>query len=172
MQLLSDLLESWRDPHMRHAMLVHLPIVAGLFGVPLVLALLLTGARVTSVKIAALVAFALASLGAALAAQAGESAEERVEKRGLSVVEKQAVHEHEELGERGWIWPLIPAALVGVTLIPSKRRAVPMAAAGLAMAASLGVAWWVVSTSHSGGRLVYVHGVGVPPRADAPVDRD
>jgi uncharacterized membrane protein len=173
MDTIDEILGLFRDPHARHAMMVHLPIVMGLLGVPLTLAVLLGGARSLSLKVVTIVVFLLAGAGAALAASSGEEAESRLEARGLTAVEQGSLHRHEELGEGGWIWPLLPAGLTAITLIPARRRAIPMIAAGLAVAGSLGVAGWVVITAHAGGSLVYVHGLGVPQRTPGPIiDRD
>ncbi|MBM4108878.1 MAG: hypothetical protein FJ255_08745 [Phycisphaerae bacterium] len=163
--IFQQILDSLKDPHARHAMMVHVPIALGVLGVPLGLALLLTGARSTVLKLVVVACLLMTSAGAALAAQAGEDAEHKLEERGLTKIEHDAVHEHEELGEGGWVWPLIPAGLAALTLIPSKRRAIPLAAAGLATLASLGVAGWISATAHAGGRLVYEMGIGVPARA-------
>ncbi len=168
---MESMLDAWNDPHMRHAMLVHLPIVLGGLGVLPLVALALTGFRNTALKLVCVAWFLLASAGAGLAAGSGEEAYESVEANvAMSAAAEADLEEHEELGEGGWIWPLIPGALVAGTLIPAgdKRRAVPIAAGALAIAASLGVAAWVGLTSHAGGTLVYVHGIGAPsPLLDA-----
>jgi uncharacterized membrane protein len=163
---MQGMLDAWTDPHMRHAMLVHLPIVFGGLGILPLLALALTGFRSVTLKLVCVAWFALASAGAGLAAGAGEAAEEALHtlRVPLTGASGATLERHEELGEGGWIWPLIPAALVAVTLVPvgPKRRAIPIAAGLAAIAASLGVGWWVAATSHTGGELVYVHGVGAP----------
>ena len=165
---MSDLLQTLQDPHARHAMLVHLPIIFGALGFIPAIALLINKARNHWLRGTVVVWFVLASIGAGLAAGAGEDAAEGVEHASpaLSATEEHALEEHEELGENGWIWPLIPAVLVLVTLVP--RPPVRLAAAGLAAVASLGVAGWIATTAHAGGELVYAYGLGVPERGATP----
>ncbi len=151
------------DPHARHAAAVHLPIALGLLGVPLTLLILLTRSKSLALKWLTLAAFAACSLGAAVAADAGEDAEDRLV--DLTPAEEGYVSRHEELGENGWIWPLIPATLVAVSLLARTRRPVTLAADSAALLASLAVAGWIALTAHAGGELVYLHGIGVPPRA-------
>lgn len=159
------MLSSFADPHARHALLVHLPIVLGVLGIVPCLVFALSGFKSKVARAVCIAWFAAASAGAWLAAEAGEEAEERVEGTALTPVEKAAIHEHEELGEGGWVWPLIPAVLLGATLVPKKQ--VRVGAGVLAAAASVGVAVWIAQTAHLGGRLVYVHGLGVPERGAA-----
>lgn len=159
-----DILEMLSDPHARHAMLVHFPIVLGVLGIIPLIVLAVTRFKSQTLKIVAISCYLLMSAGAGLAASAGEEAVEHVEdvKPGLTEVEHDAVEEHEELGEGGWMWPLIPVVLIGATFFKDKR--VRLGGGALAIIASVGVAGWVGLTAHSGGTLVYVHGLGVPER--------
>ncbi len=163
---MQGILDTLQDPHARHAMLVHFPIVLALIGVvPLIIHLAMKG-RSRGLGVALVAWYAAASIGAGLAANAGEAAEEGVEALVLTPAEQAALERHEELGENGWVWPLIPAALAAVTLVPRPR--LRLAAGGLALAAGAGVAVWVGATAHAGGELVYRHGLGVPARGAAP----
>jgi uncharacterized membrane protein len=161
---MNGILEALQDPHARHAMLVHLPIILGGLGFIPAAALLLNKARNHWLRATVCVWFALASLGAGLAAAAGEEAEEGVEDRGagLSAAEENALSRHESLGEAGWIWPLIPAGLVALTALP--KVPVRLGASALAVVAGVGVSIWIVATAHGGGQLVYDYGLGVPER--------
>ncbi|HRQ73012.1 MAG TPA: hypothetical protein PLU35_08300 [Phycisphaerales bacterium] len=164
---MQGILETLQDPHARHAMLVHFPIVLALVGiVPLIIHLAMK-ARSRGLGLALVAWYAAASIGAALAANSGEAAEEGVEALSLTPAEQAALERHEELGENGWIWPLIPAAFAAATLVPRPRLRI--AAGGLAIAAGAGVAVWVGATAHAGGELVYKHGLGVPARGAAPI---
>lgn len=165
----NNILQMLNDPHARHAAAVHLPIALGVLGVPLAMLILFTRSKSLALKWLALAAFLLCSIGAAVAANAGEEAEDRLS--DLTQAEEGYVSRHEELGENGWAWPLIPAALVGVSLLARQHRAVSFAADGLALVASVGVACWIGLTAHAGGELVYLHGIGVPARAGV-VDSD
>lgn len=161
--MLANILDSLNDPHARHAMLVHTPIVLGSLGVVPLIALAATKFRNVTLKVVCIAWFLVASGGAAMAINAGEAAEETVE-GGLAPAAALALEKHEELAENGWLWPLIPAALVGLTFI--RKRTAAVAAGALAIAAGAGVAGWVALTAHEGGRLVYKHGVGVPAPGD------
>lgn len=166
--MLSDMLRTWDDPNARHALLVHLPIVlAGLGFLPLI-ALAATGFRNVTLKWVAIVWFLGASGGAALATWAGEEAEDALKQRvpALSRQESDAIHEHEELAEGGWIWPLIPAGLALVSLVRPRR--IQIVAGTLALVGSVGVSGWIAATAHQGGVLVYEYGLGVPARSSAP----
>lgn len=160
--MIGDLFAMFEDPHARHAIFVHLPIVFGLFGIVPCLALAVTGFKSRVAKAVCIAWFLVASAGAGLAAGAGEEAAEGVEATAPTPAEKQALESHEELGDGGWIWPLIPAALVALTLAPKKQ--VRLGAGALAILASIGVAVWIGETAHRGGKLVYVYGLGVPAR--------
>ncbi len=163
-----DLLQAWQHPASRHGMLVHFPIVLGLLGILPVAALAITRFRAYNLKIVCLAWFLLASAGAFVAADAGGDAKDRLVagQPALTAAETAAVEQHERLGDDGWIWPLIPAALIAITFIDSKRLR-PIAGV-LAILAALGVAGWVCLTAQAGGRLVYTHGLGVPARQIEP----
>lgn len=155
----NEFLQTWQDPHARHAMIVHIPVALGALGVLPLLALAATRFASRPLKLLCIGWFLVASAGAFLAANAGEDAKEGVEQVATAAA-KAAMHDHEELGENGWAWPLIPAGLLVVSLVPRQRVA---ALAGvLAIAGALGVTGWVAYTGHTGGKLVYTFGVGVP----------
>ncbi len=152
------------DPHIRHAALVHFPIVLAALGILPLIALLMTGLKSRALKLFCVLWFAMASGGAALAANSGEAAADNLSVRspGITAAEHDAIEHHEELAENGWIWPLIPAVLVLLTF--PKKPAVRRPAFVLAAIASLGVAYWVALTAHAGGKLVYDLGIGVESR--------
>ena len=159
------MLSSFADPHARHALLVHLPIVFGLLGIVPCLVFAATGFKSKAARVVCIAWFLVASAGAGVAAISGEEAEEGVEHSGLTAIEDEALEAHEELGEGGWIWPLIPAVLIGVTFVPKKQLRI--GAGSLAVIASVGVAVWMAQTARLGGKLVYVYGLGVPERGAA-----
>jgi uncharacterized membrane protein len=157
--MLNEFMQTLQDPHARHAMIVHIPIALGALGVLPLLGLAATKFASRPLALLCVAWFLAASAGAALAANAGEAAEKRVEKVAVGAA-KSALHDHEELGENGWLWPLIPAALAAMTRVPRKKVAVT--AGVLAIVGALGVAGWTAYTGHTGGRLVYTYGLGVP----------
>lgn len=152
------------DPHIRHAILIHFPIVFALLGILPLLALLATRLNVPSLKVLCVAWFVVASAGAFFAAQAGEAAEDHLGVRspGITQADHDQIEHHEELAENGWLWPLIPAALVLLTF--PTRGAIRKPAFILACVAALGVAAWVALTASSGGKLVYDLGLGVHAR--------
>ncbi|MEO0649343.1 MAG: hypothetical protein AAFZ65_01535 [Planctomycetota bacterium] len=153
------------DPHARHALFVHLPIAFGLLGV--LPALLLAAARFDSRRASVVcVAWALTTMvGLGLAAGAGEEAYELVEAASpaLSEVEHDALHEHEELGEGAWLWAVPSVLLAAATF--SRRPQVRQGAGVTLILANLGLTVFVAVAGHTGGQLVYTHGLGVPERA-------
>lgn len=165
MDTIQEMASLLQDPHARHAMMVHLPIVLALLSVPLTLGVLVLRRRARTLGVITVLGLLVASGGAALAANSGEDAEHNLKESTLTQAERKAVHDHEELGENGWIWPLIPAALLVLSLASTKRPSVQTSLAAGAFVASLGVAGWIVLTAHAGGALVYTHGLGVPSRA-------
>ena len=133
------------DPHARHAILVHAPIVlGGLAALPLI-ALACTGFKSGALRVVVLVVLVLALVGAFVAERAGEAAEENLP--DLTSAEEAAVHEHEELGEGLWLWMLIPLASTTLTLVP--KRGVRLGAGGLALASSLVVAVMIARAAHA-----------------------
>ena len=163
---MNDLLRFFNDPNARHAILVHLPIALSILGVIPAIALALTRFKNRTLLGVCVAWFLLASGGAFLAADAGEDAHEAIheaaEHGGATLTEAQndAIHEHEELGEDGWLWSGLTAAVFAVAFIPKKRVA-PIAGS-VGVVASLGVVYWAVITGHAGGMLVYEMGVGAP----------
>ncbi len=162
--LYEEAMRTWGDPHARHALLVHAPVVLGVLGILPLLLLALTGFRSAALKEGVILWFLLASGGAWLARDAGLKAEESQEKRepALSTVEHAALERHEDLGKLAWIWPLIPAGF-GVFML-ARGRKTQVAAGVLTLFASVGVAAVTALTGHTGGRLVYLYGLGVPER--------
>lgn len=159
---MSEMIRFFNDPSARHAMLVHIPIALAVLGVLPAVALAATRFRNVTLKAVCVAVFAIAAGGAVLAENAGHAAEEAAEHAAVPLTEAQeaALHEHEELGENGWMWPGLTALVFAATFIPKKRVAPVAGAVGIA--ASVGVLYWASVTGHAGGRLVYEFGVGAP----------
>lgn len=166
--MFSAIMDSFADPHARHAILVHWPIVLMPVGLALLLWFAGTGFKRRGVGVAAVLALLGATGGAGLAAGAGEEAYERVEHAtpALNAGEKAALERHESLGEGAWLWPAGCAALAAGGLIPKPRR-LGVGLGLLAIVATLGVSVRFAWTAHTGGVLVYEHGLGVPARGVA-----
>lgn len=162
---MNDMVRLFNDPNARHAILVHVPIALSVLGVIPAIALALTKFRNVTLKWTCVAWFVVASGGAFFAENAGHEAEEQAEKvvGGLSESQEQALHEHEELGEDGWMWPGLTALVFAGSFIPKKRVA-PIAGT-LGLLAGAGVLYWAAITGHAGGKLVYEMGVGGPSPA-------
>lgn len=167
--LLEEAQRTWADPNARHALLGHVPVVFGVLGILPLLLLLLTGFKSAALRVTVILWFLIASGGAYLAREAGEDAEHALEQRqpALSPVEHAAFERHEDLAKNAWIWPLIPAGL-GLFMLARGRRT-QVIAGTLTIVAATGVACVTALVGHTGGRLVYVYGLGVPERG-APAD--
>lgn len=166
MNSISDL---FADPNARHAMIVHWPIVMCSVAPLLVLLVAFTRGKKKSLVLVAVACCLIGSGGAFASERSGEDAEDALDMKyaPISSAEGRAVHEHEELAENGWIWPLIPAGCLLLVLVPFKP---PFARWGLVAAAlvtSVGVTVWIATTAHAGGTLVYQYGLGVPERGKA-----
>ncbi len=163
-QYIKEFWEAWNDPHARHAFLVHTPLVLGALGVFPLLGLAWRGFKSRPMRIVCITWFILMSGLAFMAEEAGEAAAGNLLSLDppMTGAEARAIEHHEELGEDGWIWPLIPGVLTALTFIP--KRPIRLGAGILGVIAAIGVSAWVAVTGHAGGRLVYVHGLGVPER--------
>jgi len=162
------MLQSLDDPHSRHAILVHFPIVLGALGLIPVLAFAVKKFDSRWASGVCVVWFLGAMVGLGLASGAGEEAYERVEstRPPLSQAEEAALEEHESLGEGAWLWALPAVLLAGVTLVP--KTPVRLGAGILLIAAAGMLGGFVAVTGHTGGKLVYEYGLGVPLRGQAP----
>ena len=163
--MLESMLRTLEDPHSRHALLVHFPIVLGALGLIPVLALALTKFRSRVAGVVCVAWFVAAMIGLGLASGAGEEAYERVEasQPPLTAAEHDALEEHESLGEGAWLWALPAVGLAAITLVPRKK--VQLVAGVLLIPAAAVLTGFVAVTGHTGGVLVYEHGLGVPQRA-------
>ncbi len=96
---MQSILESLNDPHARHAIMVHLPIAASVIGVGLLVLLAVFRFKPIELRLAVSGLYIAATIGALLASNSGEAAEENVERSvpALSAVEESA-EEHEEMG--------------------------------------------------------------------------
>lgn len=155
------------DPAARHAAMVHLPIAGIGLGLLFAIAAACTAFRSRVLVGVASATFLLSAVGAGLAAGAGEESYERImaaegERLPVTAVEREALERHESHGEGGWLKPMIPAVLLAVCVFVRKR--VQIAVGALGVAGAVFAMGWVALTAHSGGVLVYEHGLGVPER--------
>lgn len=157
------IIEAWNDPQMRHAMLIHFPVV--LSAVALVFAVIAAVGKgpERAMRWTALAMYAALLLFTYMARESGEDAKEAIE----GSVDEEAEEEleaHEDHGEDLWMWPLGIGILLGLSFV--ERRAVRLPAAWLAVGAGLLAADQIAHTADHGGRLVYTHGVAGPAGPD------
>jgi len=154
--MMQSFLDAWNDPQMRHAMVVHFPVVLSVVTLPLaVLAALWLGkdrGRVFQwITLAGYLALAVSLF---VARQSGEHAEHAA--GAMSEAGELEMEEHEHHGHNLWQWPAIICIVAGVGFL--RVKPVRVAAAWLVVSGGLLVAERVAHTADHGGRLVYVHG--------------
>ncbi len=165
--MLQEFRHTLNDPAAMHAALVHFPIALSIAGLLLLVGLAAMRFRPRDLKITVVACYALAALLGFAASQKGLSAEDRASRvqPPLTHEEHEAIEAHEELGENAYWWIAIPGALGALTLL--RPRPAQVGAGVAALVAALCVAGYVGYLGHTGGRIVYVHGLGTPERAGA-----
>jgi len=154
--MIQSFLDAWNDPQMRHAMVVHFPVVLSVVALPLaVLAALWLGkdrGRVFQwITLAAYLALAVSLF---VAGESGEDAEHAA--APMAEAGELEMEEHEHHGHNLWQWPAVICVVAGLGFVRVQR--VRIAAAWLVVGGGLLVAERVAHTADHGGRLVYVHG--------------
>lgn len=158
------ILQSMQHPAMRHAMLVHWPIVLAVLAAACAVAgaVLAPGAR--SIRTATVVLLLAVAVSVFAAKQSGERAYEHV--RGdLPAEALAALDRHAE--SASWIVLVAVVPLVISLGMYARRDALAGAARWLMVPAALLSAGWIATIAHHGGTAVYRHAVGVtlPPSA-------
>ena len=140
-----------------HPSIVHFPIALSVVGALSALAYM--AIRKEWLRWFAPILLSIALLGAVAAYFSGEAAEDRAEAMGIP---EAVIAAHEDQGM--WSLWLIGLACLLSWATHSSGRAVWVSALVALVAAGV-----VLSASHLGGELVYIHGAGrVSPPADAP----
>ncbi|MEX1089713.1 MAG: DUF2231 domain-containing protein [Phycisphaeraceae bacterium] len=166
---MSEILELWHammrslsDPQQVHALWVHLPIGAAVAGLLLMLLLTFTGGKAQPVRWSLIIIYVLGMATGYLAMDAGEDAHQRLMDEGvaLSPAVDHLLHEHEEMGEKVWMFMGVTALLVLFTAV--RNTPVRLIALVLALTASVATLGWISVVGHYGGTMVYSYGVGTP----------
>ncbi|MHC5023401.1 MAG: c-type cytochrome domain-containing protein [Planctomycetota bacterium] len=148
--------EAMGDPQMRHAALVHFPIALSALGVVVAAASALLKGKNVTLRWTAFAAYVVLVVVTLVAVRSGEAAHSEL--GGTSEVVHELVEEHEELGERAWLFAATAAVLL---LIAARQKPViRLTSSWLAVVVGVAGAGWVATTAHHGGELVYDHGVG------------
>lgn len=153
-ELIESMRQSWMDPVTRHAILVHTPIVLGVFAAPFVFALtLLSRRRAIWYRIILGTTLFGTAVVAWQATEAGEAASTIVEARLETDTARAVLERHEAKGER------IPLLLAGTSILVLATLAGPRGVKlGVGLAATASILWTaatIVVTAHEGGLLVY-----------------
>lgn len=143
-----------------HPLVVHFPVVLAVLA-PLVA--LVPVIRLTRGKDAVLGTRIVAGLFVALAVSAFVAVQtgELDEDAALAVTGEGPLERHEEAAERLMLLSLLGAGLAGSAAIAGSVKAAARARLPLAVVTLIAggvVAWGAVTTGHTGGELVYVHG--------------
>ena len=154
--MIHGFLEAWGDPQMRHAMVVHFPIVLSVIGLPVALlaALWHSKDRGRVMRWVALTTYLVLAASLYVAQESGEEAEHAA--GPLSEAGHEELEEHEHHGLNLWWWPAAICLVAGAGFIP--RPAVRITSSWLVVVAGAIVAQRVAETADHGGRLVYEHG--------------
>ena len=156
MDIFDDMLKALENPAMRHAAVVHLPLALSTIGVPFVIVAAIASKRHWP-RWTALLLYLVFAGAAWFALQTGEDAEALM-KRNQPSQAFDLVHEHEEMGEKIWIFAAVVTALIAVSAF--RKPLVRHGAAWVGVLAALFTAGWVAVTAHHGGSAVYLYAVG------------
>jgi len=148
-----------------HPQLVHFVVALGIVGVGFRL-LSLTGKFEWS-RTAGAVLLILASGAALAAAQSGHDAHGPVERVPGA---REAVHEHEELGEKTRNVFLLVGVLELAALVVAKRPALQRGLYAVSAVAGLVACYFLYEAAEHGGELVYSYAGGVGIRSGDPED--
>jgi uncharacterized membrane protein len=142
-------------PDPLHPLVVHLPLALALLLPALLIAVWIGQARGRWPESVALLVVGLQlllALGAFAALRTGEAEEELLEDH----LPREALHDHEELGER-FAWASLGALGFGLLPLLVKPRRLRTWLRGVALIAALAVAGLGVATGKAGGELVWRH---------------
>ncbi|MFZ9933453.1 MAG: DUF2231 domain-containing protein [Chthoniobacterales bacterium] len=145
-------------PDPLHPAVVHFPVVLLLLGAPLAVLAVFLPRLAWPVAVVLL----LGAAGAVAAVQTGQL--EKRDEIAVPAGEGRAVlKDHEKMGETARNMALAAAVLASAAAVSRccGTRGVALWLAGGTAAAALLAAWEVVQAGHTGGLLVYHHGVGL-----------
>ncbi len=168
MSLFTDIISSMQDPKLRHAAIVHLPIGLSIIGPAAAIAALALPKHRATLRWVTLSIFALFTLAAFAAAQAGEQAIVGV---GTLTTEARAVlNDHASLAGYLWLGGLATLIASAGLFAPQPKLRTIAAFACAALASAL--AAWTGIVGHYGGTAVHVYGINAPtpPPTTTPAD--
>ena len=154
--MIERFLDAWGDPQMRHAMIVHFPIVLSVIGIPFAVLAALWQAKQRGrvfqwVTLAAYLALTVSLYSA------GESGHDAEDLAGpMAESGEQELEEHEHHGHNLWQWSAVICVVAGVGFV--RHRLLHIASAWLVVVGAGVTAERIAHTADHGGRLVYEHG--------------
>ena len=159
--MMQSFFDAWNDPQMRHAMVVHFPVVLSVVSLPMaVLAALWLGKdRGRVFQWITLAVYLALTVSLYVAGESGHDAEDAA--AAMTEAGEQELQEHEHHGHTLWQWPAVLCVVAGVGFL--RVKPVRIGAAWLVVGGGLLVAERVAHTADHGGRLVYVHGAASRP---------
>ncbi len=165
--MMQSFLDAWDNPQMRHAMVVHFPIVLSVVALPLAFlaALWLGKDHGRVLQWIALTAYLALTVSLFVAGESGDDAEHAA--GPMSEAGELEMEEHEHHGHNLWQWPAIICIVAALGFVRVKPMRI--AATWLVVGGGLLVAERVAHTADHGGRLVYVHGAVAKP-GSGPID--
>ena len=154
--MMERFLDAWADPQMRHAMLVHFPIVLSLVGIAFAVLAAVWPAKPRGrvFQWVTLATFLALTLCLYLARESGHDAEDLA--GPMSEAGELEMEEHEHHGHNLWQWSAVICVVAGLGFV--RHRAVHIASAWLVVVGAGLTAERIAHTADHGGRLVYVHG--------------
>ena len=154
--MMERFLDAWADPQMRHAMVVHFPIVLSLVGIPFaVLAALWQATQRGRVfQWVTLATYLALTASLYVARESGHDAEDLA--GPMSESGEQELEEHEHHGHDLWQWSAVICAVAGLGFV--RHRVVHIGSAWLVVVGAGLTAERIAHTADHGGRLVYEHG--------------
>jgi len=163
MEFIRALEQTWAHPQMRHAMLVHWPIVLSIVSSLLAVAMAFNRGKNAQLRWITLLACVGLAIAGYMTEQSGSRAEDAA---SIQSPEAQAnLNEHEELGEKVPFLGAICTAVIALAFV--RKPAIRVAATCLGVVACGGTSLWIANTAHYGGLLVYRYGVGTPATASS-----
>jgi len=157
--MLNDLIAAFQNPAMRHAILVHFPIVLSIITIPIAFASALSTNNKSKIwPILTTLLLAAFALAAAIAIRAGHNAESHL--GNIMPVISQTVSQHEDAAENLGYFGLAATLLSLLAFTPKPN--LNTIGKWLTLIPAALIAAQVGKTAHLGGTMVYNYGAGTP----------
>lgn len=156
---MQDMISTFGNPSMMHAVAVHTPIALAMLGVPLIVLMAFVQRDRHTIRSLTLLAYVLLVGSTIVAVQTGNDAMDALPPTQSAEV-AELVQKHGDMAE--WVaWMAgLTALFIALSYVPVPK--VRLTAVVLAFLAASATAGWVGATGHHGGTLVYEHGAGTP----------